>query len=170
MPPLARFISVILAIVVSIASVEASAQTFDLASLIPTARLWCQNFLPTDSEVVASLTTAGTTLDEICDCQAPSFISSLTEGEFRTISHGSTPLDGAVGQKFKSALTNCAVSALQRKGKMNDVSVVERDGVDMPRLTLSEAELKEYLLQPPSSECQRIPDLDRLLLRPVQSR
>jgi hypothetical protein len=53
----------------------------DRAAVVPLIFQACQNTLLADGEKVASVTTAGVTVDEVCRCQAPLFVSGLSDAQ-----------------------------------------------------------------------------------------
>jgi hypothetical protein len=84
---MARNRGLLLGIIVMLSALSSPAKA-DRASLMSYVFRACQNQLLNNAQFVALLALSRTTVDEVCQCQAPLFISRLTDADVTELSAG----------------------------------------------------------------------------------
>jgi len=114
MPPPMRMI--LLASSVAIAmGVGAAPSRADRAALVPLMFRTCQNTLLDDGEEVGRLTTAGVTIDQVCRCQAPLFVSGLSDAQIAEINQTPSHTSQYTASRFYQAIGLCAQNLMISK-------------------------------------------------------
>ena len=79
----------------------------DRASLLPMIFRACQNALVGQSGQVARLSAAGVTVGEVCQCQAPLFVSHLSDAEFAEFNQSQVHVSQPTTDQFMLAIGFC---------------------------------------------------------------
>jgi hypothetical protein len=112
MKPVSLGLSLGIAIVVTATSAHA-----DRASLLPMIFRACQNTLVSQSGQVARLSAAGVTVDEICQCQAPLFVSHLSDAQLAEFSQSQLHVDQPTTDQFMLAIGFCGSRLMALKSQ-----------------------------------------------------
>jgi hypothetical protein len=79
----------------------------DRASLLPIIFRACQNTLSSQSGQVARLSAAGVTVDEVCRCQVPLFVSHLSDAQLAEFNQSQVHVSQPITDQFMLAIGFC---------------------------------------------------------------
>jgi hypothetical protein len=79
----------------------------DRASLLPVIFRACQNTLSSQSGQAARLSAAGVTVNEVCQCQAPLFVSHLSDAQLAEFTPSQMHVSQPTTDQFMLAIGFC---------------------------------------------------------------
>ena len=87
--------------------------TFDVNRAEDLARITseCREFILSNSQLVKLMDMNAVTIDEVCSCQAPWFISSLDDNTLYALRFGNEPLSG-IYPIFREMVVQCALNLI----------------------------------------------------------
>lgn len=85
------------------------------AALVPIIFRTCQNTLFGNAEEVEMLATASVTVDDVCRCQAPLFVSGLSAAQLAEFDHTPIHVSAYTATRFNQTIGLCGVQLMTSK-------------------------------------------------------